>query len=134
MKLTYKAQLIATVRISILANILEDIFDFWIFRNIGFAICGLFQIIHPVWPKNAEVLKRTLLEIRIVGIILILIGILQECIINLVKRHVGKPAYFCFISIDFRGFLLCKMNLRKFQSDLLVIFAVDKYNKTIKNR
>ena len=42
MKLTYKAQLIATVRISILANILEDIFDFWIFRNIGFAICGLF--------------------------------------------------------------------------------------------
>ena len=31
-------------------------------------------------------------------------------------------------------FLRCKTNLRKFQSDLLAIFAVDKYNKTIKNR
>lgn len=31
-------------------------------------------------------------------------------------------------------FLRCKTNLRKFQSDLLAIFAVDKYNKTIKYR
>lgn len=29
-------------------------------------------------------------------------------------------------------FLLCKKNLRKFQSDLLAIFLIDKYNKTIK--
>ena len=31
-------------------------------------------------------------------------------------------------------FLWCKINLRKFQSDLLAIFFRDKYNKTIKYR
>lgn len=31
-------------------------------------------------------------------------------------------------------FLRCKINLRKFQSDLLAIFFRDKYNKTIKYR
>ena len=75
MKLTYKAQLVVTVGIIILANILSDVFDFWIYRSIGFAICGLFWIIHPVLPKKAEVSKGTLLEVRIAGIILILIGV-----------------------------------------------------------
>ncbi len=75
MKLTYKAQLIISVVIIILANILTEIFDFWLYRSIGFALCGLLWLIHPALPNGAEVSKRTLLWVRIAGIILILIGV-----------------------------------------------------------
>ena len=75
MKLTYKKQMIIAVIIIILANIMTDIFDFWIYRRVGFVICGLIWILHPVLPNGAEVSKRTLLWTRIAGIILILIGV-----------------------------------------------------------
>lgn len=75
MKLTYKAQMIVSVGIIILANILTEIFDYWIYRSIGFAICGLLWIIHPVLSKGALITKRTLWWVRIAGIILILIGV-----------------------------------------------------------
>lgn len=75
MKLTYKKQMIIAVIIIILANIMTDIFDFWIYRSVGFVICGLIWILHPVLPNGAEVSKRTLLWTRIAGIILILIGV-----------------------------------------------------------
>lgn len=75
MKLTYKTQLIVTVVIVILANGVADIFNFWLYRSIGFAICGLLWIIHPVLSKGALITKRTLWWVRIAGIILILIGV-----------------------------------------------------------
>lgn len=75
MKLTYKKQMIIAVIIIILANIMTDIFDFWIYRSVGFVICGLIWIVHPVLPNGAEVSKRTLLWTRIAGVILILIGV-----------------------------------------------------------
>ena len=75
MKLTYKKQMIIAVIIIILANIMTDIFDFWIYRSVGFVICGLIWILHPVLPNGAKVSKRTLLWTRIAGIILILIGV-----------------------------------------------------------
>ncbi len=75
MKLTYKKQMIIAVIIIILANIMTDIFDFWIYRSVGFVICGLMWIVHPVLPDGTEVSKRTLLWTRIAGIILILIGV-----------------------------------------------------------
>lgn len=75
MKLSYKKQMIIAVIIIILANIMTDIFDFWIYRSVGFVICGLIWILHPVLPNGAEVSKRTLLWTRIAGIILILIGV-----------------------------------------------------------
>ena len=75
MKLTYKAQMIISVIIIILASILTEIYVSWIYRSIGFGVCGLLWIIHPVLPKGAEVSKRTLLWTRIAGIILILIGV-----------------------------------------------------------
>lgn len=49
MKLTYKKQMIIAVIIIILTNIMTDIFDFWIYRSIGFGICGLIWIVHPVF-------------------------------------------------------------------------------------
>ena len=75
MKPTYKMQMIISVVIIVLANILTEIFAFWVYRSIGFGICGLIWIIHPVLPDGAEISKRTLLWTRIAGIILILIGI-----------------------------------------------------------
>lgn len=75
MKLTYKKQMIIAVIIIILTNIMTEIFDFWIYRSVGFVICGLMWIIHPVSPNGAEVSKRTLLWTRIAGVILILIGV-----------------------------------------------------------
>ena len=73
MKLTYKAQIIISVIIIILANILTEIFASWIYMSVGFGVCGLLWIVHPVLPRGAEVSKRTLLYTRIAGVILILI-------------------------------------------------------------
>ena len=55
MKLTYKKQMIIAVIIIILTNIMSEIFDFWLYRSIGFGICGLIWIVHPVLPNGAEV-------------------------------------------------------------------------------
>ena len=75
MKLTFKAQLILSVMIIVLGNILTDIFDFWIYRSIAFALCGLLFLVHPVVPNYLETNKTTILWTRITGVILILIGI-----------------------------------------------------------
>ncbi|MBR3998493.1 MAG: hypothetical protein IKI93_09145 [Clostridia bacterium] len=75
MKLTYKVQLILSLILILLANILTEILYHWIYRSAGFILCGLLWIVHPVLPHGAEVSKRTLLWVRIAGILLILIGI-----------------------------------------------------------
>lgn len=75
MKLTYKAQMLISVMIIIFANILTDICSLWIYRSIGFGICGLIWLMHPVVPGHMEVNKQTVFWTRIGGIILVLIGI-----------------------------------------------------------
>ena len=75
MKLTYKAQMIISVIIIILGNILTDIFNFWIYRSIAFAIIGLLFVVHPVVPIFLETNKTTIFWTRIAGVILILVGI-----------------------------------------------------------
>ena len=75
MKLTYKTQLYLTFIIVLLANILSDIFSFWLYRSIGWVFCGLLHILHPVVPKGMEKNKKAVLCIRIAGVILILIGV-----------------------------------------------------------
>ncbi len=75
MKLNYKTQLIISIVIVLLANVLSTILKHWIYRSIGFVICGLIWIIHPVLMNGAEVSKRTLWWTRIAGIVLILIGV-----------------------------------------------------------
>ena len=74
-KLTYKTQLILSVVIILLANVMSTLLKHWIYRNIGFVICGLLWIVHPVLMNGAEVSKRTILWVRIAGVFLILIGI-----------------------------------------------------------
>ena len=81
MKFTYKVQMISSLVIILLANVLSTIFKHWIYRSAGFVVCGLLWIIHPVLPNGAEVSKRTLLWVRIAGIILILIGVFTRAYI-----------------------------------------------------
>ncbi|MBE6638986.1 MAG: hypothetical protein E7616_05985 [Ruminococcaceae bacterium] len=75
MKLNYKNQMIISIVVILLANVLSTIFKHWVYRSAGFVICGLLWIIHPVLPKGAEVSKRTLWWVRFAGLILILIGV-----------------------------------------------------------
>ena len=75
MKLTYKAQMIISVIIIILGNVLTDVFDFWLYRSVAFAVCGLLFIVHPVVPNGLETNKTTIFWTRVAGIILVLIGV-----------------------------------------------------------
>ncbi len=75
MKLTYKNQILIAIGVIILFNVLETVFRHWIFRSIGFVICGLLWIIHPALPDSMEVTPKMILWVRIMGVILILIGI-----------------------------------------------------------
>ena len=75
MKLTYIAQMILSVILVVLGNILTEVFDFWIFRSTAYAICGLLFIVHPVVPKRLEGIDKAVFWTRIAGVILILIGI-----------------------------------------------------------
>ena len=75
MKLTYRKQMALAVILIILANILTDVFEFWIYRSVGFCLCGLMWILHPLVPDHMEANKKTLFWTRIAGIILILIGV-----------------------------------------------------------
>ncbi len=75
MKLNYKVQMIISLIIILLANIISTILKHWIYRSVGFVACGMIWIIHPILPIGAEVSKRTLLLVRVAGLILILIGV-----------------------------------------------------------
>ena len=81
MKLTYKAQMLISLVIILLANVISTILKHWIYRSGGFVICGLLWLIHPVLPNGADVSKRTLLWTRIADVILILIGVFTRAYI-----------------------------------------------------
>ena len=74
MKLNYDAQMTISFVLVILGNILTDIFEFWLYRSVAFAICGLLFIVHPVVPNYLETNKKTVFWTRIAGVILLLIG------------------------------------------------------------
>ena len=73
--LTYKTQLIVSVVIVLLANILTTLLNHWIYRSIGFVLCGLLWIINPVMIKEGAPSKKYALYVRLAGVVLILIGI-----------------------------------------------------------
>lgn len=75
MKLTYRAQLLISCAVIVLTSIVSSMLKHGIYRNLGFVVCGLLWLIHPVLPNGAEVSHRTLLWVRLAGIVLILIGI-----------------------------------------------------------
>ena len=74
-KLNYARQLILTVAIVLVFNLLNTLLKHWVFTSIGYALCGLLWIIHPVMAGGQEPTRKQLNIIRAAGGILILIGI-----------------------------------------------------------
>ncbi|MBQ3090268.1 MAG: hypothetical protein IJD21_06910 [Oscillospiraceae bacterium] len=75
MKLNYKHQLILTMVIMLLFNLLNTLFQQWIFTSIGYVLCGLIWVVHPVMIGGATPTEKQILAIRLAGGVLILIGI-----------------------------------------------------------
>lgn len=67
MKLTCSRQLTLSIILVLLGNVLSTIFKHWIYRNIGFFICGLMWIIHPVLAIGREPTEKELRAVRIWG-------------------------------------------------------------------
>ena len=67
MKLNYKRQLILTVLLVLIGNILCTVLNHWIYRNIAFFLCGLLWIFHPVMAGTQEPAKKQLNQIRFWG-------------------------------------------------------------------
>ena len=57
MKLSYKVQIIISIIIILAVNILTDLFDFWLYRSIGWVICGLLFVVNPAVPNGTEANK-----------------------------------------------------------------------------
>ena len=58
MKLNYKKQLILTVLLVLIGNVLCTVLKHWIYRNIAFFLCGLLWIFHPVMAETQEPAKK----------------------------------------------------------------------------
>ena len=64
MKLNYKLQLLLSVVLILLGNVLCTVFKHWIYRNIAYFVCALIWIIHPVMAGNQEPTEKQLNQIR----------------------------------------------------------------------
>lgn len=73
--LTYKTQLIVSVVLILLANILTTVLNHWIYRSIGFVLCGLLWILNPAMIKDRTPSKKFTRCIRLAGVVLVLIGV-----------------------------------------------------------
>ena len=78
MKLNYKNQLILTIVIVVVFNLMNTLFKHWIFTSIGYCLCGLLWVLHPVMLGNAEPTKKNLNWVRLAGAVLILIGLMTR--------------------------------------------------------
>lgn len=75
MKLQYKQQLILSVAVIILFNILTTVLKSWVYRSVGWCICGIIWILHPVLINGVEPTEQQKNIVRIGGVIMILIGV-----------------------------------------------------------
>ena len=67
MRLNYRHQLMLTVILVLLGNVLCTVFQHWIYRNIAFFLCGLIWLLHPVMAGTRVPTKKELTLIRILG-------------------------------------------------------------------
>ena len=57
-------------------SVLNTVFKHWVFSSIGFCICGLLCTIRPVKMNDIRPERSQLLECRIAGVIMILLGLM----------------------------------------------------------
>ena len=81
MKPNNTQQLLLTVALLTLGNILGTIYHTWTFRSLALVIGGLLWIINPVLAKHVYVTKARIRWARIAGLILILMGIFTRMIV-----------------------------------------------------
>ena len=81
MKLNNTQQLILTVGLLFLGNILGTIYHTWTFRSIALVIGGLLWIMNPVLAAHVHATKARIMWTRIAGVILILMGIFTRMIV-----------------------------------------------------
>ena len=81
MKLNNTQQLILTVVLLFLGNILGIIYHTWTFRSIALVIDGLLWIINPVLAAHVYATKARIMWTRIAGVILILMGVFTRMIV-----------------------------------------------------
>ena len=67
MKLTFNRQVNLCFILVLLGNILSTILKHWVYRNIGYFLCGLIWIIHPVLANGQEPTEKEQRLIRILG-------------------------------------------------------------------
>lgn len=76
MKPEFRKRLNIMAIIILVFSVMNTVFKHWIFSSIGFCICGLLCVIRPVKMNDIQPEKRQLMECRIAGVILILLGIM----------------------------------------------------------
>ena len=74
-KLNYSRQLILSIAIVLVFNLLNTLCRHWIFTSIGYALCGLLWIIHPVMIGDREPTKKQRNIIRLAGGVFFLIAV-----------------------------------------------------------
>lgn len=76
MKPEFQKRLVTMGIIVLVFSVLNTVFKHWIFSSIGFSISGLLCVVRPVKMDDIQPEKRQLMECRIAGVILILLGIM----------------------------------------------------------
>ncbi len=72
----FKKQLVICLVITLAFSAMNTLFRHWIFSSIGYGLCGLLWIVHPVKMNDVRPVKKQFLECRVAGGILILLGIM----------------------------------------------------------
>lgn len=75
MKLNYRNQMILAISLVVVCYVLAVVFRNFLFRTIGLCLCGLLYAIHPVVPESDQSNKEIKKLVRLVGIVLIFIGL-----------------------------------------------------------
>lgn len=78
MRTAYSIQFLLSVGIILAANVLCSLCQHWAYRSVGFALCGLLWLVHPVLPKEAAMAPKALLWVRTAGFLLLLIGMFSR--------------------------------------------------------
>ena len=76
MKPEFRKRLNKMAIIVLVFSVLNTAFKHWIFSSIGFCICGLLCVVRPVKMNDNRPEKKQLIECRIAGAILILLGVM----------------------------------------------------------
>ncbi len=76
--MNYSKQITVSVCIVILFDILTTLFRHWIFHSIGFCLCGLLWVVHPVLLSGRTPNLREKTLIRAAGTVLILAGVFSR--------------------------------------------------------